>query len=570
VEVDKSADAGLHWTRTGLLNTPVRIRSVAVDPENPDVVYAGLGAAAGELTPEPDSLGIFKSSDGGENWEKLSFTSSALSIAISTSLPDTLYVGSTDGVYRSTDGGASWMKIYNGAGPQGVPSVASDPRDSNTVFAVADGIIKSTDGGSNWSKIKTEGGSQIVVSPSDPDALYLLAGGNIFRSGDGGGTWAGTTRATDKPYTLTTIAADSSNPNKIYMGTWGQGLFFSEDGGKTWQKPDLWTMPAEIGPAIAADPSDDDRLYVGTSKGEVYVSDDKGATWTWLVNLGTGSAYKSQITGLVVDPLDPDTIYASNVEGVYKSEDGGASWREIKNGLDDPRIISLALDPKNPNKLFAGTGSSRPRNVHEGTGMFYSTNGGETWSHVEGLPDAPIPAIVISPIDPDVIYAAAMDVGVFKSVDGGESWSQVNNGLENFCVYTLAIDPENPDVAYAGTSSATTYCKTFSGKPDNVYKTEDGGENWKVVLEGEDQYTSPEVIAVDPSDPDNVYVATHTEKVWFSQDAGSSWRLANKGVIRHGAHLYLYSMAFDSSGSTLYIGTCGQGVLRNDLKDIEN
>lgn len=77
-----------------------------------------------------------------------------------------------------------------------------------------------------------------------------------------------------------------------------------------------------------------------------------------------------------------------------------------------------------------------------------------------------------------------MEYGVYKSADGGASWSQVNSGLKDLCVYTLAVDPNVPAVVYAGTTGNSTYCKTFSGKPDHVYKTENGGSDWKVVLEG--------------------------------------------------------------------------------------
>ncbi|MBI3682906.1 MAG: hypothetical protein HY235_21240, partial [Acidobacteria bacterium] len=287
-------------------------------------------------------------------------------------------------------------------------------------------------------------------------------------------------------------------------------------------------------------------------------------SWTWIASLGTGRYPQSQITGFVIDPLSPGTLFASNTEGVYKSDNGGVSWREAVSGLTDRRIISLAIDSRNPEKLYAGTGNSRPRNILDGSGMFYSVNGGDSWSAVRGLPAAPVPAIAVSPLRPDVIYAALMNAGVYKSVDGAASWTLLNTGLQSLCVYTLAMNPENPDVLYAGTNSS--YCASQSGKPDHVYKTEDGGSNWKVVLQGENRLDNIEAIAVDPSNPSNVYVTNHTEKVWFSPDAGGAWRLANKGVIRHGAHLYLWAIAPDSSGSTFYLITCGRGVLRNDVK----
>ena len=115
-----------------------------------------------------------------------------------------------------------------------------------------------------------------------------------------------------------------------------------------------------------------------------------------------------------------------------------------------------------------------------------------------------------------------------------------------------------------------SYCKTPIGIPDHVCKTKNGGASWEIVLKGEKRGTQAiEAIAVDPSNPRNVYVAYHSEQIWFSSDAGSTWRRADQGVIRHGAHLYLWAIAADSSGSTFYLNTCGQGILRNDVKAAE-
>ncbi len=565
-EVDKSIDGGLHWTRTGLMDAGAVVRGLAVSPRDTNVVYAALGGGS------PTAVGgIFKSSDGGANWARVGSLTYALSIAISASTPETMYAGATDGIYKSTDGGTTWTQVYSGVSSSlATPfSMAIDPTDSNTVYAVLGGTLRSTNGGSSWTKVRTDG-AQVVLAPSQPTVLYLMAGPGILKSTNRGDTWSTATTATVAASSPQTIAVDPSNASKIYIGTRGQGIYFWQDGGgMTLSSPAVRSIPASLGAAIAADPINDSTVYVGTEFGEIYVSDDKGGSWTRLTILGTGSS-TSLITGLVVDPLNPDVIYASNVEGVYKSQDGGANWKTITSGLSDPRVISLAIDPKNPNRLFAGTGSSRPRNMTEGSGMFYSANGGESWSKVQGIPDVPIPAIAISPSESNTIYAAAMAAGIYRSTTGGTSWSQVNTGLQDLCVYTLAINPQTPSVAYAGTTGNSTYCTTFSGKPDHVYKTVNGGTDWKIALEGKSIYDTIEGIAVDPSNPDNVYVANHTEKVWFSADAGATWKRADKGVIRHGAHLYLWAIAFNASGSTVYMTSCGRGVLRNNLTTAES
>jgi photosystem II stability/assembly factor-like uncharacterized protein len=185
--------------------------------------------------------------------------------------------------------------------------------------------------------------------------------------------------------------------------------------------------------------------------------------------------------------------------------------------------------------------------------------------------------VVVSPSDPKVLYLRDGPT-IFKSVNRGEtwtsapSWAVTASSLTTIAVDSLSsdrvyADPKDPNVAYAGTSSS--YCKTKSGKPDHVYKTTNGGVSWDVVLEGKNKLDFVEAIAVDPSNPLNVYVAYHTEKVWLSSDAGKTWRRADKGVIRHGGHLYLWAIGSDSTGSTFYMTTCGVGVLRNDVKAAE-
>ena len=567
-ELDRSNDGGLHWAQTSLQGTPLpRVWAAAVHPGNASLVYVAMG----EGTSSTFSQGLYKSPDAGSTFQ-LILNAPAYSVVIAASDPKVLYVGTKTGISRSTDGGVTWTTVYSATGtlPNGVPSIAVDPSSANTVYAVADKTIKSTDGGNTWS-IVWDQGAEIVISPSRPEVLYLMAGANILRSGDHGSTWTTIGKpSTSKPYNMQHIAVDSSNPDKVFAGTWGQGIFISTDRGATWSAPTMLTGPADLGVAVAIHPTDNKSVYVGTSKGEIYRTADAGDNWTRLANLGTGNGYQSLITGLVIDPLHPATIFASNLDGIYKTTDGGVTWQTITTGLTDSRIISLAVDPKNPDRVYAGTSNSRPRNITDGTGMFYSANGGASWSHVSGLPAAPIPSIVVNALNPNVIYAAAIGYGIYKSVDAGASWTQVNSGLESQgCVYTLAADPRNPDVAYAGTSN-TSYCKSVVGKADNVYKTIDGGTTWKVSRKGETHWENIENIAVDPSNPSNVYVTNHTERIWFSGDAGSTWKLANQNVIRHGAHLYLWALAVDSSGGMVYLVTCGRGILKNAVKAQES
>ena len=179
-------------------------------------------------------------------------------------------------------------------------------------------------------------------------------------------------------------------------------------------------------------------------------------SWT-AINAGLTSAYglsAPSVFALAIDPSAPATLYASTYAGgVFKSTNGGESWSAINTGFDTRyRIIvsALAIDPSAPATLYAGT--SHDVEFGPGDGVFKSTNGGKSWSEINaGLTDPSVLALAIDPRNPATLYAGTLGGGVFKSTNGGGSWSAVNTGLTSTDVIALAIDPSNPAALYAGT-----------------------------------------------------------------------------------------------------------------------
>ncbi|MDW8214278.1 MAG: hypothetical protein RMJ55_12030, partial [Roseiflexaceae bacterium] len=200
------------------------------------------------------------------------------------------------------------------------------------------------------------------------------------------------------------------------------------------QPTDAWEF---IGPnrseimTLVFDPTTPTTLYAGTDD-DVYKSDDGGVTWRTITP-------GPRVISLVVDPTTPTILYAGGLWwGVRKSEDGGATWRAINNGLGErPTVYALALDPANSRIVYAGTDN----------GVYQSENGGATWRETErtGI----VFALAINPASPATLYARGGREGVLKSEDGGATWRQIGDGLVG--VDILRINPANPQVIFAGT-----------------------------------------------------------------------------------------------------------------------
>ena len=198
-----------------------------------------------------------------------------------------------------------------------------------------------------------------------------------------------------------------------------------------------------LGPAdrdvtsLVFDPTTPTTLYAATRFGDVYKSEDGGATWRYLRGSGFGGR------SLAIASTTPTTLYVYGGRGVYKSADGGETWRAVNRGLElgaMNSVSALSIDPTNPRVVFAGT-----RN-----GVYKSTDGGANWRKAEGyFPE--INALSIDPTNSQVIVAGASN-GVYKSTDGGATWTRTwtSTGL-NSKVWDVFIDPANPQVLVART-----------------------------------------------------------------------------------------------------------------------
>jgi photosystem II stability/assembly factor-like uncharacterized protein len=250
---------------------------------------------------------------------------------------------------------------------------------------------------------------------------------------------------TSKFNEVVSIAVDPADADHLLAtaGDYG-GIFYSNDGGQTWQVAQIRGRITKLSFA----PSDSTFAYAIAAELGLYISRDGGVTWSAIpIPAVDGSI---NISELAVHPQDANTVYVSIPEaGLLKTSDGGQNWAAIGAGLPTIPILSLAIDPSNPQNLYAGVGTSE--SATGGGGIYKSTDGGQTWQQTSaGMPaEALILAIAIDPTNSKVIYAGDNASGVYSSLNGGETWQTLDEGLLHRKVTTLAISDDGT-VLYAG------------------------------------------------------------------------------------------------------------------------
>ena len=287
-------------------------------------------------------------------------------------------------------------------------------------------IYKSMDDGETWQEVlRARNLFAVRTHPLHPNVVFAGCDGlygdsvAVYRSRNGGTTWQPCTNGIDRP-TIGTIAISFSNPNVVYAG-----------GGHR------------------------------SNPGKLYRSDDGGDTWVGI--LPAIDPKVANISDIVVHPTEPHTVLFSCVallsthRGIYKSHDGGITWRQVFNGTP---IYSLAISPTDPNVMYAG-----------GAGYFLrSVDGGESWSLWATLPypGVEIYSIAPHPHDANRIWLSRASLGIYYSGDGGRTWERWNNGawLTDMWLTRLTIDPLRPEFMFAGEYDA------------GFYRTFDGGLHW--------------------------------------------------------------------------------------------
>src|SRR3954465_12593114 len=241
-------------------------------------------------------------------------------------------------------------------------------------------------------------------------------------------------------------------------------------------------------------------------------------------------------------PQQPNVFYLAQVNGgVFKTADFGHTWTPIFDSQPSASVGAIAVAPSDPNIIYAGSGEGLQRpDLSIGDGVYKSTDAGKTWTHL-GLRDGQqIPQIAVDPRNPDKLFVAVLghpygpnpERGLYRSTDGGQSFQKVLGKDENVGASEVQIDPSNPDVVYAALWEARQgpwENSAWSGPGGGLFKSTDGGTTWKPLTNGIPDGFTQANLAIAPSDTRRIYAsiaAGQSIGIYRSDDAGEHWARA--------------------------------------------
>lgn len=383
---------------------------------------------------------------------------------------------------------------------------------------------------SAWNAVGPAGGDAraFAAIPGQPAHLYLgTTTGWIYESRDGGASWHHLARlASASDLIIDHIIVDSEHPATIYAAGWWPdrddgGLWISHDSGSTWKE-----SPGLHGQSIRAfiqAPSDPEILFAGTLQG-VFRSSDAGATWKQISPVGDREIH--EVESLAVDPQNPEIVYAGTWHLPWKTTDGGKTWHSIKRGLIvDSDIFSIIVDPDRTKTVYLSACS----------GIYKSEDSGLLFRKINGIPSSARRTRVLKqdPQNRDVVYAGTTE-GLYKTINGGRTFHRMTG--PDVIVNDVYVDPRDPKHVLLATDRG------------GVLASDDAGANFKASNEGISG-RKVEALLVDRKDPGVMYAGVVNDKtyggVFVSRDGGASWTQIGSGL--DGLDVFALSQAKDGT-----------------------
>jgi photosystem II stability/assembly factor-like uncharacterized protein len=429
------------------------------------------------------------------------------------------------------------------------------------IFFLTSGMVF----GANWQQINSglpitvAGVKALIVDPKTPSTLYAsTANGSVFKTTDGGGSWTPLSTVT----AVNLLIGDPKNPSTLYAAT-GYGVLKSLDGGESWAGANTG-LPGSGIYTLVADPSTPSTLYA-PSAGTLFKSTDGAQTWSPVATKFYASAEATiplavdvlwDSNALVIDPKNSSTMYAqawaNPVSGLFKSTDGGNTWYPLAGVPASVQTIPV-FDPVNPSTIYLGYNAS----------LLKSTDDGATWTTIgQGVPaNSNLQTLAIDPATPSVVYATYLGAGgwgLIKSTDGGQTFNPLDTGLPPYDTSSVvAISPTSPPTVYAGYADLTI-------RRGRLVKSGDGGATWNAADAG---LTFIDIlsVAIDPANTSTIYAGMGGggEGLFRSVDSGATWSNLAQFQI---TGIPAFSLSFSPQGEpalvdSLLIGFANPNIL---------
>ena len=575
-KMHEMTDSRLEWELAGPTNIGGRITDIEINPDNTDEIY--IGAATG---------GILKSTDGGDEWYNVFSNAPVISIgdlAIDPNNSEIIYAGTGeansssysfigDGMYKSYNGGADWEHIGLESSAY-IARVVVDYNNSQRIFAAAcgtlfstssqRGVYKSNDGGSSWEQIlfltDSTAAIDLVQHPENPDILYAAmwervrglnyrrSFGNssgVWKTEDGGDNWTELTLGlpTGNDVGRIGLAIAKSNPDVLYAFYDNQDnveLYRTNDGGSSWSPTshnDLQGMNSSFGwyfGQIRVNPSDEDQFWVlGV---EMYRSDNGGDSYIPLA--GYWNSYEIHVDhhALWIDE-NTGTLFEGNDGGLYVSDNFGYSWDKINN-LPITQFYALDIDHNNPERIYGGTQDNNTIRTLSGDV--------DDWEVILGGDGM---YTLVDYENPNLIYAESQWGNLNRSSDLGYSFTWIAEPAAadrtNWSA-PYVLHPEDPSIMYFGTYrvwEGTEYGWTWSVLSEDMTKGGDGST-----------FHTISTIAISKLDPDMILVGSDDGLVHITTNAGTTFTDISAGLPDR----WVTRVAFDPfEENTIYVTVSG-------------
>ncbi len=641
------------------INISGRATAVIVQPGDPDKIF--LGTAQG---------GVWRTKDGGKSWQPLTDNLPSLAVgalAMSPQDPSVLLLGTGEanfsgdsyygaGVFKSTDGGDNWVQIGDLPTRARISRIVFNPNNTKTIYLTTTsaasnqlrdiGVFKSTDSGISWKKTLDGIATDISIDTSNPDNLLAAIGdpngtslNGVYSTNNGGNSWQLISLLpSGNAVGRIEIARSLAAGNEVFVSVANAftgtllNVYKTINGGESWKiikTPDYCRPQCFYNNFIAVHPKDPKLVFLGGVP--LLRSTDGGETYSNIsISQDLGPGLHADQHDIAFDPNDSDTIYIANDGGVSRSRDLGDHWRPLNQGLATLQFQSIASHPTDKEIAIGGTqdngtllyqGKPEWLNIDSGDGgesaiditsptTFYhfffqllfarSDDGGERFFvKTTGLPVTSSGAalertlfyvpLVLDRSQASTLYTGAMRV--YRTTNRGETWTAISSDLTrgNGAVSAIAIAASNSQILYVGTSDGNvarttdggaTWQLITNGLPNrfvsgfaineknpqvayisfsgfgtgHIFKTENGGMTW-VNISNNLPDIPINAIVLDPAIGERIYLASDIG-VFISSNDGKSWQALNTGL----PNVAVFDLDLNRQTGMLMAATHGRGV----------